>query len=679
MTPITTFTTNSGPGVRTTVQFSFKVVATGIEITAEVLSGGGQIRGIFGEIADNDITGLRAVGGNVRNSAFSPSRVDRVGQANIRGSGTFDYGVEFNTFSNKVSFVLTGATLADLSQQDFGVTLQGNQGTSRLLATAPEIGSVDLGIDTTFSGSFVSLFPLGMDGVGPFLFESVAEPVVGSTVTQSIVVTNSGALDATNVLVTANFIHPFLTLNGVTGAGFTNFDTDGNPATGDGNPLTGEFLLGNLAAGASTTINVALQVNNNYNIFAFSESVTTAAGDTDYNGVTFSGKVYTDAVLFNKTASSSEITFDPFPKLLNTPTATGSGDTATTDGELIFLRAVLEGQLQNGATALLKSADTQFFDLDPLRRTTYRVLNDSDLIGPGQVGIAEVTSAFNLDNVDPAKLVAFEATDETNPNPLDVNGAISLFREIVEEGAYDPDAFVPEFKGTPSTFVINAFNQATGAPVGGTTTLDIVNAQIENVENPDPSPGLVPIRYELLRDEFSLIVQSRIGRSVLDTERVGDGDEAPYADPFEIFAAGGSSSDPDDFARTIVFDDDFDGGIAIVDAEDGSDRFGTKRSRIDGDEVLGIKFNNIDASRAFIDVDNISLIDGANIKVFLFKDETFVEFNDFIFDLETLEMGSSARLSLFPTSNTFDEVQIQVGNENTLFSFRGITIEAIPS
>ncbi|PSN10937.1 hypothetical protein C7293_26215 [filamentous cyanobacterium CCT1] len=664
-TPII-FTTLSGPGVRTTVEFSFQLVATGVEITAEILSGGGQIRGIFGEVADNDITGLGASGSNVQRSAFSPDEVDRVGQANIRGTGTFDFGVEFRTFSNRVSFVLTGATLADLSRQNFGVTLQGNQGTSRLLAKAPEIGNVDLGIATTFSGSFVDLFTLDIDGGAPFLFEEkfVAEPVVGSTVTQTIVVTNNGALAATNVLVTANFIHPFLTLNGVTGAGFTNLDTDGNPATGDGNSLTGEFLIANLAAGASTTITVELEVNNNYNIFALNESVTTEPGSTDYNGVTFVGKVYTDAVLFNKAASSTEITFDPFPQLLNTPTATGSGDTATTDGQLVFLRAVLEGQLQNGATALLKSADTQLFDLDPLRRTTYSVLNNSDLIGPGQAGIAEVTSAFNLDNVDPAKLAAFETVGESNPTAT--NGAISLFREIVEEGAYDPDAFVSEFKETESTFVVNVFNQATGAPVGSTTTLDLDNAQIENVDNPDPTPALVPFRFEL--KPTTLTMRASKDGNVIGTAHASQNGPAPNVDPFRIFALNSADAHP--FTdRTFV-----DRGEAIGIA-DGDDRNSSKRKRIDGDEILGLTFDSLGAARAFIDVEKISSLDGATIEVKVLNNGSLVTSE--LFNLGT--RNSTATLSLFPTSSLFDEVRISAADSDTQFTFRGITVEAMPT
>lgn len=326
----------------------------------------------------------------------------------------------------------------------------------------------DLNIATSFAGDFVDLFLLDEDDMAPFVFEEdfLAEPVVGSTITQSIVVTNTGTGDATDVLVTADFNHPFLSFSGLAGDGFIDLDNDGNPLTGDGNALTGEFLITNLAAGASTTIEVTLEVNDNYNIRSLTESVTTApdpeGNDGDYNNITFTGKVYFDAVEFAKEVDSTEIVFNPFPQFNNSPTAETEGDIATTDGQLIFVRSALEGTLNNGEQAVLKSPYTQSFDLDPIRRSRYGTNQFSDIIGTGQTGITEVTSAFNDSVVAPELLAAFAEADETNP--LGEDGAITLFEEIVAAGAFSPDAFEDEFKGVESAFVVNTFDIETGDP-----------------------------------------------------------------------------------------------------------------------------------------------------------------------------------------------------------------------
>lgn len=605
--------------------------------------------------------------------SFDPSNFSVIWEGDVAtfdfgNNGSVDFRVRFadGPFTLDASDIYTGSSVVSLSGGGSDAEEDGEG--------SGEDPEVDLAIATAFSGEFVDLFVLDADGVSPFAFgeEFVAEPVVGSAITQTLTVTNNGGGAATDVLVTVDLSHPFLDVVGITGAGVIDLDNDGDPLTGDGDVTTGEFLITNLGAGATQTIDINLEVNNNFDIVAFDQSFTLGGSGNDYAGAEFTGTFYSDASAFTKTAGSTEIAFNPFPILGNTATATDGSSTASASGELTFLRTVLEAQLNNGSTALVKSPYTQTIDLDPLFFAPLPINNASDLIGPGQTGIADLLLAFD-DLVDPLILDAFAATDGSNP--LGPNGAITLFREAAAAAF---SSFVSELKGQSSSVVLNTFDIATGA-LEATTVFDVIAASITSST---PLPEVTSLRFEL--EPGTLQVRFLENGVFQAGGLASQGGPTPDVGPFDIFAidspdAGSGSSDegPDPEEGSPFIDTTFTDALTGIGIVDGDDATLAEQQLIDGDEILGIRLTDVLAKRAFIDLENVTsdagLVSGGSIQVETFNAGSLVESQVF-----TLGSDTPGTLSVLPSTSMFDEVRISaVTGSDTSFTFRGITVDTL--
>jgi len=142
----------------------------------------------------------------------------------------------------------------------------------------------------------------------------------------------------------------------------------------------------------------------------------------------------------------------------------------------------------------------------------------------------------------------------------------------------------------------------------------------------------------------------------------------PDVGPFKI-----SAIDSADTGRNANFVDrtffDSGEGISIADGDDGNSFL--NRKRIDGDEILGLSFENTFTTDALIKVDRISSTDGAAIRVEAFRAGTSVASEVFTLGSGTL---SGANTLTFGSSTAFDSLQISAADADTMFTFRSVDL-----
>jgi hypothetical protein len=105
----------------------------------------GDITAVFFNFANDAIAGpnnsLDASGTDVTAERFQRNSVSRIGQVSFGGGRNFDGGVAIGTtggsdFITSTVFTLSGVSISNFVNQQFGVRLQGNQGSSSLIGTA---------------------------------------------------------------------------------------------------------------------------------------------------------------------------------------------------------------------------------------------------------------------------------------------------------------------------------------------------------------------------------------------------------------------------------------------------------------------------------------------------------------------------------------------------------------
>lgn len=109
-------------------------------------------------------------------------------------------------------------------------------------------------------------------------------------------------------------------------------------------------------------------------------------------------------------------------------------------------------------------------------------------------------------------------------------------------------------------------------------------------------------------------------------------------------------------------------GIGIADGDDGNSN---SRKRIDGDEILGISFEDTFTTDALIKVDRISSIDGAAIQIQAFRAGVSVATEIFTLGSGTL---SGANTLTFGSATAFDSLQISAADADTQFTFRSVDL-----
>ncbi|HIK19415.1 MAG TPA: hypothetical protein IGS53_29625 [Leptolyngbyaceae cyanobacterium M33_DOE_097] len=278
-----------------TITFSigFGVSVTLTEVSGGVrvdVSGAGKdITAVFFDLnpANNGdsntlINSYTVSGSEVRQFDFEEDRINTINGINLNPAGGFDAGVAIadtgTSFIGSTSFVISGAglTLEDFSGQRFGVRLSGNQGSSKILGTAPII-----------------------DATAPNI------PQIGTIATDNIVnssektagVTVSGTAEAhskvritwgTTILTTTangsgtwsqNFTSAQIPADGSTTVSAIATDAFGNTSA----PGTRTVLIDTIAPTVTITDNVAgvanLTTNNITYTYTFSEAVTGLAAN----------------------------------------------------------------------------------------------------------------------------------------------------------------------------------------------------------------------------------------------------------------------------------------------------------------------------------------------------------------------------------------------------------------
>ncbi len=141
----------------------------------------------------------------------------------------------------------------------------------------------------------------------------------------------------------------------------------------------------------------------------------------------------------------------------------------------------------------------------------------------------------------------------------------------------------------------------------------------------------------------------------------------PNVGPFKISAVNSLDSGKNaNFVDRTFFDRGE--GIGIADGDDGNS---SKKKRIDGDEILGLDFENTLATDALIKVDRISSTDGAAIQVEAFRAGISVATE--VFTLGSGNLTGENTLN-FGSTSAFDSLQISAADTDTQFTFRRLDL-----
>jgi hypothetical protein len=99
---------------------------------------------------------------------------------------------------------------------------------------------------------------------------------------------------------------------------------------------------------------------------------------------------------------------------------------------------------------------------------TYAVINDSDAIQAGEVGVARINPYWNSTKVDQTKLQTFENTSSQTQNPADANDFFNLFKSFIADGVFgiDTSSLTDPKTGSSATLQLESYNATTGSPTG---------------------------------------------------------------------------------------------------------------------------------------------------------------------------------------------------------------------
>ena len=178
----------------------------------------------------------------------------------------------------------------------------------------------------------------------------------------------------------------------------------------------------------------------------------------------------------------------------------------------------------------------------------------------------------------------------------------------------------------------------------------------------DAEPEVLSFRQKPKSNDFQVFQD---GTLVAQESSIQNG-TVPSVAPFTI-----SAVDSPDLGKNADFVDrtfvDRGEGIGI---KDGNDNIRTQK-RIDGDEILGVSFENHLATDALINVARVASVDGAEIKVEAFRSGTSVTAE--VFTLGSGNLSGTNTLD-FGSHSFFDSLQISAADADTQFAFRGVDL-----
>lgn len=185
-----------------------------------------------------------------------------------------------------------------------------------------------------------------------------------------------------------------------------------------------------------------------------------------------------------------------------------------------------------------------------------------------------------------------------------------------------------------------------------------------SINLPEATPKVLSFGQQAKRRKFQVVED---GNSI-DQVKVRQNAEIPSLDRFTVSAVDSlDSGRKANFVDRTFFDRSV--GVGIADGDDGNSFF--KRKRIDGDEILGISFEDTLTTDALINVGRVDSVDGAAIKVEAFREGVSVAAEVF-----TLGSGSLSNVDAlaFGSTHYFDSLQLSAADADTQFSFRRVDL-----
>jgi hypothetical protein len=172
----------------------------------------------------------------------------------------------------------------------------------------------------------------------------------------------------------------------------------------------------------------------------------------------------------------------------------------------------------------------------------------------------------------------------------------------------------------------------------------------------------IPAGLSLQQQGNSKTLQAILDGTVIGTAEATQNGAVPQVGPFTLTPV-------DSADRKILVDRTFFDQGEGIGVKDGDDNNLTQK-RIERDEILGVDFGDYLTKDALINVDRVTSLDGAQIKVEGLMDGVLVVSQ--VFDLG---MGSLSNQVLGISSATsFDSFRISAADSDTQFTFRGVEL-----
>jgi hypothetical protein len=150
----------------------------------------------------------------------------------------------------------------------------------------------------------------------------------------------------------------------------------------------------------------------------------------------------------------------------------GGDDTKDSDvdpatGKSVTFNVTSTTNNKNWDVGLYNSTSTSTSGAAPTG-ATYAVINTSDAIQAGEVGLARINPYWNLTKVDQTKLQTFLTTSSQTQNPTDANDFFNLFKSFITDGVFgvDTSSLTDPKTGNSATLDLESYNATTGSPTG---------------------------------------------------------------------------------------------------------------------------------------------------------------------------------------------------------------------